>query len=236
MYDQPDVWRIPLEDCIEEMLAMDRGIARLVFADPPYNMGVEYDDDPTGDALPTEEYLEWCRAWMALCSRILTPDGSMWVLVHDEWTAEYRLILDGLGLHLRSWIKLHKQLGANCGRKPNRCSPHVFYYVKDPRDFVSINEAIWRPSDRQVLCNDRQSSPDGKIMDDAWDIKRLAGTHEERIKGFPTQLPLDLLRLIIGCASDPGDLVVDPFSGSGTTGHVAIELGRRYVGIERSWK
>ena len=65
-----------------------------------------------------------------------------------------------------------------------------------------------------------------------WSIPRLAGTHGERIKGFPTQLPEKLLQPVIGCAADPGDLVIDPFSGSATTGAVCLNLGRRYVGIE----
>jgi hypothetical protein len=60
------------------------------------------------------------------------------------------------------------------------------------------------------------------------------GNHAERLPDFPTQLPLDLLRAVVGCASEPGDLVLDPFSGSGTTGVAAIGLGRRYVGIEKS--
>ena len=70
-------------------------------------------------------------------------------------------------------------------------------------------------------------------------IPRLAGTHAERIKDsqgksvFPTQLPLKLLRKIIACASNPGDLILDPFSGSATSGVVAIEKGRRYIGIEK---
>jgi DNA modification methylase len=56
----------------------------------------------------------------------------------------------------------------------------------------------------------------------------------ERLPGFPTQLPLALLTAVVGCASDPGDLVLDPFSGSGITGEAALPLGRRYLGFERS--
>src|SRR5262249_46230351 len=97
-------------------------------------------------------------------------------------------------------------------------------------------EAVTRLSDRQTKYNDRRADPRGKIWDDVWVIPRLVGTAEERIPDFPTQLPLDLLRPIIGCASDPRDLVLDPFSGSATTGVAALELGRRYVGIEKREK
>ena len=85
-----------------------------------------------------------------------------------------------------------------------------------------------------------QANPGGKLWDNVWGIEpaipRLTGTCNERIPDFPTQLPLALVTPIVLCASDPGDLVVDPFSGSGTTGVAAICNGRRYVGIEKSEK
>jgi DNA modification methylase len=69
--------------------------------------------------------------------------------------------------------------------------------------------------------------------DNVWVISRLAGTHAERIPGFPPQLPVALLRPIVGCASSPSDLVLDPFSGSATTEAACVELNRRYLGIEK---
>jgi site-specific DNA-methyltransferase (adenine-specific) len=97
-----------------------------------------------------------------------------------------------------------------------------------------------RPSDRQTKYGDSRADPAGKCWDDVWGITppipRLVDNHHERIPDFPTQLPLDLLRPIVSAHSDPGDLVLDPFSGSGTTGCACIELGRRFVGIELSEK
>jgi site-specific DNA-methyltransferase (adenine-specific) len=112
--------------------------------------------------------------------------------------------------------------------------------VKDRKRFVFNPDAVNRPSDRQEKHHDRRANPGGKVWDDVWGIKppihRLVGNAEERIPDFPTQLPLDLLLPIIGCSSEPGDLVLDPFNGSGTTGAAAIQLGRRYLGIEKSPK
>jgi site-specific DNA-methyltransferase (adenine-specific) len=89
-----------------------------------------------------------------------------------------------------------------------------------------------------IKDNDKRANPAGRIWDDVWGIDppipRVCGTFKERLAGFPTQLPLALLRPIIGCATDPNDLILDPFSGSATTGVAALELGRRYIGIERS--
>jgi site-specific DNA-methyltransferase (adenine-specific) len=110
--------------------------------------------------------------------------------------------------------------------------------VRDRKRFVFHADAVRRPSDRQTKYRDRRANPAGKVWDDVWGINppipRVAGTHAERIEDFPTQLPLELLRRVVGCASDPGDLVVDPFNGSGTTGAACVELGRRYVGVEQS--
>jgi site-specific DNA-methyltransferase (adenine-specific) len=106
--------------------------------------------------------------------------------------------------------------------------------VKDPTRFVFNAKAINRPSDRQTKYYDGRANPKGKNWDDVWIIPRLTGTSKERIPDFPTQLPLELLRPIVGCASDEGDLVVDPFCGSATTGIACLERNRRFLGIEKS--
>jgi hypothetical protein len=120
----------------------------------------------------------------------------------------------------------------------NRCSRHLLHFVKDPRRFVFHAEAVRRASARQAKYCDKRADPWGKVWDDVWGIEppipRLVDNDAERIPGFPTQLPLALLLPIVGCASDPGDLVVDPFSGSATTGEACLTLGRRFVGIERN--
>jgi DNA modification methylase len=124
----------------------------------------------------------------------------------------------------------------------NRCSRPLLWLVKDPNRFVFNEDApeIRRRSDRQEKYNDSRANPAGKLWDDVWDINppipRLTGTCAERLPDFPTQLPLALLRPIIACASEPGDLVVDPHAGSSTTGAAALEMGRRYLGVELSEK
>jgi site-specific DNA-methyltransferase (adenine-specific) len=89
-------------------------------------------------------------------------------------------------------------------------------------------------SARQAKYGDKRAVPTGKNLDDVWTISRVAGTHGQRIEGVPTQLPIELLRRVVGCASESGDLVVDPFNGSGTTGVACVELGRKYFGIDKS--
>lgn len=228
-------WAVVTDDCEHNLRKMSAGIARLVFADPPYNIGFDYGEGHN-DSLPDEDYLNWVRSWVGEAVRVLTPDGSAWVLINDEYAAEFNLILKAAGLTVRNWIVWYETFGVNCSHKFNRTKRHLFYCVKDPADFLFDPEAVSRPSARQVVYNDGRASEAGKLWDDVWAIPRLVGTSAERLPGFPTQLPIELLRPIVRCCTLPGDLVIDPFNGSGTTGVAAVESGRRYLGIERSAK
>jgi site-specific DNA-methyltransferase (adenine-specific) len=172
---------------------------------------------------------------MRRCAEHLAPDGSMWVLINDEWAAQFATTLRGIGLAMRNWIIWYESFGVNCSDKFNRTKRHLLYFVRDPRHFVFNHDAVSRPSDRQTKYQDARANPGGKNLDDVWfDVPRLVGTAAERLPDFPTQLPLALLRRVVECATEPGDLVLDPFSGSGTTGAACIELARRFVGLDRS--
>ncbi|MFZ5833268.1 MAG: DNA methyltransferase [Planctomycetota bacterium] len=230
-------WVVHNGDCLA-ILPTLAAPARLIFADPPYNIGIDYGSGPAADKLAPDVYMAWAERWLAACRDRLTPDGSLWVLIGDEFAAEYGVTLKRLGFTIRSWVKWFEAFGVNCSNNFNRCSRHLFYCVRDPGCYVFHADAVSRPSDRQTKYADRRAAPGGKFWDDVWGIEpaipRLTGTCGERVPDFPTQLPLRLLEPIVLCASDPGDLVVDPFNGSGTTGVASIRHGRRYVGIEQN--
>jgi site-specific DNA-methyltransferase (adenine-specific) len=238
---RPRLWEVREGDCLEVLGAMPVGSARQVFADPPYNQDVPYGDG-FDDARDPAEYLRWSRAWIEAAARALTPDGSLWILISYEWVARLQIAAEDAGLHLRQWLTWYEAFGQNQAEKFNRCTRPLLWLVKDPDRFVfnDAAEEIRRPSARLAIYRDARAVPDGKLLDDLWVFSRVAGTHDERLKtpdgqsAAPTQLPIGLLRAIVACASEPGDLVVDPFSGSGTTGAACIELGRHYVGIERN--
>jgi site-specific DNA-methyltransferase (adenine-specific) len=233
--DRPK-WSIINGDVIQglESVRDEHGPTRLIFTDPPYNIGIDYGDGEKADRLDDDEYMTWVANWLALCWECLTDDGSAWVMIGDEYAAEYALAIKEAGFTIRSWIKWYETFGVNCSNKFNRTSRHIFYAVKDPAAFVFNPEAVTRPSDRQTKYGDSRASAGGKIWDDVWQIPRLTGTCSERIPDFPTQLPLALVEPIVLCASMPGDLVVDPFNGSGTTGVASVRNARKYVGIEKS--
>lgn len=235
--DRPK-WSILNVDVVEglETVRDEHGPARLIFTDPPYNIGIDYGEGEKADLLTPQAYMKWVRNWFSLCWDCLTDDGSLWVMIGDEYAAEYCTELKATGFTIRSWIKWYETFGVNCSNKFNRTSRHIFYAVKDEKSFVFNPEPVTRPSDRQTKYGDSRASAGGKIWDDVWQIPRLTGTCAERIPDFPTQLPLALVEPIVLCASMPGDLVVDPFNGSGTTGVASIRNGRKYVGVEKSDK
>jgi DNA modification methylase len=232
--NRQDTWEIRQGDCVAELAKLPPASIRLIFADPPYNQGVNYGDGSRADRRADGDYLAWCREWMRLSVRLLTDDGSLWVMISDEYADHFGILLREVGLFRRSWIKWYETFGVNCTNNFNRCSRHIFYCVKNPRRFVFNTDAITRPSDRAAKYGDKRSAPGGKLWDNVWCIPRLVENSKERLPDFPTQLPLALVRPIVLCASDPGDLVLDPFCGSGTTGVAAVENRRQFVGIEQN--
>ena len=233
--DRPS-WSLLNMDVIDGLEAVrdEHGPARLIFTDPPYNIGIDYGEGEKADLLSPQSYMKWVRQWLGLCWDCLTDDGSLWVMIGDEYAAEYCTEIKATGFTVRSWIKWYETFGVNCSNKFNRTSRHIFYAVKDEKSFVFNPEPVTRPSDRHTKYGDSRAAAGGKIWDDVWQIPRLTGTCSERIPDFPTQLPLALVEPIVLCASMPGDLVVDPFNGSGTTGAASIRNGRKYVGIEKN--
>jgi site-specific DNA-methyltransferase (adenine-specific) len=230
-----DAWQIIAGDCREVMSTLDPGSVRLVFADPPYNQGVKYGPH-YNDRLTPEKYLALARVWIPAAARLLTDDGSFWLLISHEWDWQLIPLALAAGLHYRQPITWYEKFGVNCKRKFNLCTRSLLWFTRHPTRFVfnASDPEIRRPSARQTEYNDKRANPNGKLLDNVWNIPRVAGTHRERLPEFPTQLPIRLLRRVVACASEPGDLVLDPFNGSGTSGAACLELGRRYTGIEQS--
>jgi site-specific DNA-methyltransferase (adenine-specific) len=225
------------------------GCVDLAFADPPFNIGYEY--DRYDDRRARIDYLAWSDQWLTAVRRVLKPTASFYVAIGDEYAAELKVRLDGLGLTMRNWIVWHYTFGVSCTRKFNRSHAHIFYYVVDPKRFRFNADAVRVPSARQTTYADRRANPLGKLPDDTWVLRpqedgrlfgptddtwyvpRICGTFKERGE-HPCQMPLALLERIIKVSSNPGDLVLDPFAGSGTTLAAAKKLGRDFLGIELS--
>jgi DNA modification methylase len=220
-------------DCVEILRSARRPFADLIFADPPFNIGYKYDKHR--DTLKRPHYVAWTREWMAACIRVLKPGGSFYVAIGDDYAADVKLIADELGLQIRNWLIWHYTFGQQTKDKFARAHTHIFYFVKDASNYTFNGHALRVPSDRQLIYADSRASAAGKMPDDVWDeFSRVCGTFKERVGWHPCQMPEKLLGRIICASSNPGDWVLDPFSGSGTTPVAAYRFRRRYSGIEIS--
>lgn len=236
-------------DCVAELAKLPPESVDLVFADPPFNIGYEY--DVYDDRRAKTEYLNWTDRWLAAVRRVLKPTGAIFVAIGDEFAAEMKVRLDALDLTMRNWIVWHYTFGVNCTKKFNRSHAHIFYHVADPKRFTFNPDGVRVPSARMTTYADRRANPVGKLPDDTWVLRpqettdhfgpegdtwyasRVCGTFHERT-GHPCQMPEAVLERIIRVASNRGDVVLDPFGGSGTTLAVAKRLGRRFLGVELS--
>lgn len=225
--------RVCVGDAIETMRRWPAEQIHLAFADPPYNIGYVY--DAYEDDLPDEQFVQWCTDWMAEIHRLLTPDGSFYLAIGDDFAADLRIVGRKLGYHLRNWIIWHYTFGQNMRAKFSRAHTHILYFTKSAKRFTFNDQLLRFPSARHTEYQDLRASPKGRLPDDVWnEFPRVCGTFKERAGFHGCQLPEALLQRIVMASSNPGDVVLDPFLGSGTTAVAAKRLGRQYVGIELS--
>lgn len=245
--------QILLGDCVEKLGEIPRESIDLVFADPPFNIGYSY--DVYDDQQSNSDYLKFSRDWISGVHQTLKPDGSFWLAIGDEYAAELKLLSQEIGFQCRSWVIWYYTFGVNCVRGFSRSHTHIFHFVKDSETFTfnGDNPTVRVPSARQLVYADARANAKGRLPDNTWILRpqdapqlgfspshdtwyfaRVAGTFKEREGFHGCQMPEQLLGRIIRVSSNPGDLVMDPFGGSGTTLVVAKKLGRRYLGIELS--
>lgn len=235
-----DQWELITGDFLAKAESLPNGKARLIFADPKYNLAIDYrGDGGKSDRMPEDEYLAWCRKWMAECARLLAPDGSMFILIDHTHTSDFGVMLREVGLRFRSIIVWYETFASY--KAGNFTALRFIHYVtRDPRNFVFDAHAIKIPSWRNLNEKPGRQDPTGRLPAGLWGgpddpLHRLVPNDKERIapaSDIPTQLPIELLHRIVRCASEPGDLVIDPFAGSGTTGASCILNGRRFWGTE----
>lgn len=238
-------------DCLDGLQQIPADQVDLAFADPPFNIGYEY--DVYDDRLDADRYLDWCRTWMSELHRVLKPDGTFWLAIGDEYAAELKVLATReLGFVCRSWVVWYYTFGVNCKTKFSRSHAHLFHLVKDNNQFTFNVDDIRVPSARQLVYGDRRANAKGRLPDDTWILRpqdlpegfspdedtwyfpRVCGTFKERAGWHGCQMPEQLLGRIIKACSHPGGRVLDPFGGSGTTLAVAKKLKREFLGFELS--
>ncbi len=229
--DDAPLDKIVTGDCRTALAKMPAAFVDLVFADPPFN--IDYGYDVYDDAQERTAYMRWAAEWIMACTRVLRPSGSMFVAIGDEYAAEYKMLLTDAGLTMRNWIIWHYTFGPHLKRKFGRDHAHILYFTKHPRIFTFNADDIRIESQRQ-RDGDPRADPRGRVPGDVWTVPRLVGNANERTGTHPCQMPEAILERVILAASNPGDVVLDPFGGSGTTPAVAKRLGRYWLACELS--
>lgn len=249
----PELNQILQADSIKILNEGPEGWIDLVFADPPFNIGYLYHG--YDDGRKHEDYLQFSTDWMKAVHRALKPNGSFYLAIGDDYAADLCVIARRqLGFHMRNWIIWHYTFGQQTKAKFARSHTHILYFTKSEKVFTFNADPVRVASARQTTYGDSRANPKGKLPDDTWflrpqeaaehgyfeansdtwNVSRVCGTFKEREGWHGCQMPIGVLNRIILASSNPGDVVVDPFNGSGTTTVAAALLGRQYVGIDQS--
>src|SRR3974390_2237858 len=230
-------------DCVATMRALPQASVDLIFADPPYNLQLQGElrrpnnsvvdacDDHWDQFASFADYDRFTRDWLSAARHVLKDSGGLWVIGSYHNIFRVGAILQDLGF----WI-LNDVVWRKTNPMPNFRG----------RRFTNAHETlIWAARDQNAKGYTfnyealKAGNEDVQVRSD-WTLPLCTG--EERLKGgngkklHPTQKPEALIARVILSSSRPDDLVLDPFSGPGTTGAVAKHLGRRFVGIERDAK
>jgi site-specific DNA-methyltransferase (adenine-specific) len=251
--------RIVLGDNLDVLRALPEGVARLVYVDPPFNTGGEQRRlrlrtvrDESGDRRgfkgaryrtevlgssawrdAYDDYLGFLAPRLEEARRVLTADGSLFFHIDPRESHYCKVLLDEL-LGRRSFVN-EIVWAYDYGGRPRRRWPAkhdtIFWYARDPKRYVFNYDEIDRvPYMAPGLVGPKKAAR-GKTPTDVWWNTIVSPTGAEKT-GYPTQKPLRIVERIVRVHSEPGDLVLDFFAGSGTTGEAAARLGRGYLLVD----
>ncbi|WP_084619850.1 site-specific DNA-methyltransferase [Devosia chinhatensis] len=236
--------RLPIDtilvgDCIDHMNSLPAGSIDLIFADPPYNLqleqGLTRPDQSKVDAVDDDwdkfdsfaHYDAFTRGWLAAARRLLKPDGALWVIgsYHNIFRVGAALQdLDFWMLNDIVWRKANPMPNFR-GTRFTNAHETLIWAAKSQKSRVTFNYEAMK------LANDDTQMRSDWLFPICTGAERLRGEDDNKL--HPTQKPEALLFRILNATTKPGDIVLDPFFGTGTTGAVARKLGRHFIGIDR---
>jgi len=226
-------------DCVAQLRKMPDASVDLVFADPPYNLQLDGDLLRPNNSVVDGVHQAWdkfasfadydafCRAWLGECRRVLKPDGAIWVIGSYHNIFRLGAQLQDLGFWIQNdivWRKTNPMPNFR-GKRFTNAHETLIWAGRDEHARVTFNyEAL-------KCANDDLQMRSDWLFPICSGPERLKGTDGR--KAHPTQKPEALLYRILQATTQPGDVVLDPFFGTGTTGAVAKRLGRHWIGLER---
>ena len=212
-------------DAILEMKKITSNSVDLIVADPPYNLGKDYGND--SDSKDFENYIEFTKEWTTEAKRILKPTGTMYVFMGFRFISYlYQILERDQKLNFNNWICWHYTQGI--GKKKGFSPRHddILMFTKS-KDFTFNLDDIKIPQKFYRSVNNMRGANPG----DVWEFSHVHYCNENR-QNHPTQKPEGLIERLILASSNEEELVLDPFSGSGTTLRVSQQLNRNCIGIE----
>lgn len=225
-------------DCLHVLPRIRKESVDMVFADPPFNLGKLYGPS-TDDSLPDEEYLKWCQEWVRECVRVLKPGGSMFVYNLPKWNIQIGAFLTTLGMQFRHWIAIEMSACLPIAGRLHPSHYSLLYYTKGkPNVFRRIRTPIQicRHCGGEVKDyggHRKAMNPNGVTLKDVWtDIPSVRHRKFKSRKRKVNSLSTKVLERVIEMSTVPGQIVLDPFGGSGTTFAVCEDKVRRWIGIE----
>ncbi len=209
----------------------------LIFVDPPYNIGKNFNG--LIDKWATDElYLEWCYEWINLCLKKLNPNGSFYVMTSTQFIPYFDIYLRDKIEIMSRIVWSYDSSGVQAKNYFGSMYEPILFCVKDKNNYTfnSIDILVEaKTGAKRNLIDYRKNPPqpynNEKVPGNVWDFPRVRYRMTE-YENHPTQKPTALLERIIKASSNPGDTVLDPFSGTFTTSYVAKKLGRKSIGIE----
>jgi site-specific DNA-methyltransferase (adenine-specific) len=222
-------------DCLELLQQVPSGSVDMTFADPPFNLNKRYKG--CKDNLSNHEYSNWCFKWITEMVRVTKPCGSIFIHNIPFWLTQYTYPLYTAGATFRHWITWDAPTRP-MGHSLQPAHYGILYYSKGDPKFYEIRSPHKRCRKSSFLLKDYGGKKDdihpfGPLLSDVWtDIYRVK--HNRYRDNHPCQLPIHSLERIILMSTDEGDVVLDPFMGTGTTAIAAKRLGRHFMGFEMS--
>jgi site-specific DNA-methyltransferase (adenine-specific) len=212
-------------DAIDLLSTLEEDSVDLIIADPPYNLGKSYGNN--SDEMSFSDYLDFTRKWLFECGRVLKKTGSIYVFMGFRYISYLYDIMDKeLDLRFNSWIVWHytQGVGKTKGFSP-RHDDVLFFTATD--EFTFNLDDIRVPQKYYRQRNNMRGANPG----DVWTFSHVHYSNPNR-QAHPTQKPEGLIERMVLASSNSGDLVLDPFSGSGTTLRVCDQLERASLGLE----
>ncbi len=227
-------------DCLEGMKELPEGIINTAITSPPYNIGKEYED-----LAHINDYLNWCEKWISEIHRVTCPDGTFWLNV-GYFEVEGKglavpipyVLWDRTPFYFLQEVVWNYAAGVACRKRFSPRNEKLLWYVKDPNNYTFNLDDVRDPNVKypnQKKNGKLKCNPLGKNPSDVWQIMKVtSGKNRSSVERtpHPAQFPMALVDRMLKSSSNIGDVILDPFMGSGSTAECALKNNRFVIGFE----